>query len=196
VSFIATVDEAAATGETARLYAQERERVGYLPNYTRVFGQRPSVYAAWRQLGAAVSSAMDSRRYELVTMAAAKQLRSTYCSVAHGVVLAEKFLSTDDIVALARGESSAAFDETDLAVMSFAAKVARMPADVTAEDVQQLRDLGLDDTEILDVILATAARCFFSTVLEATGTQTDSAFRQKLAPDIIDALTVGRPVAD
>ncbi|MEJ7698109.1 MAG: hypothetical protein WKF71_00460 [Pyrinomonadaceae bacterium] len=39
---------------------------------------------------------------------------------------------------------------------------------------------GLDDAEILDVVLATAARCFFSTVLDATGTLADAGFAQRL----------------
>ena len=45
------------------------------------------------------------------------------------------------------------------------------------------------------VVLATAARCFFSTVLEATGTQADAVYASRLEPVMRDALTVGRPIA-
>jgi hypothetical protein len=40
---------------------------------------------------------------------------------------------------------------------------------------------------------AAAARCFFSTCLDATGTRADSAFAM-LPPALRDALTVGRPI--
>jgi hypothetical protein len=46
------------------------------------------------------------------------------------------------------------------------------------------------------VALAAAARCFFSTVLDAMGTQPDAAYRTGLEPDLRRALTVGRPIAD
>jgi hypothetical protein len=43
------------------------------------------------------------------------------------------------------------------------------------------------------VVLAAAARCFFSTCLDATGTLPDTAFAA-LAPELRAALTVGRPI--
>ena len=63
------------------------------------------------------------------------------------------------------------------------------------KDVDRLRAVGLFDEDILDVTLAAAARCFFSTVLEALGVQPDPAFKA-LDPDLRAALTVGRPIAE
>jgi hypothetical protein len=54
---------------------------------------------------------------------------------------------------------------------------------------------GRTDEAILDVVLATAARCFFSTVLDATGTLADAGFAERLGGDLRAALTVGRPLA-
>jgi len=55
--------------------------------------------------------------------------------------------------------------------------------------------VGLTDEEIFDVVLAAAARCFFSKDLDATGTAPDAACRQ-LEPDLVEVLTVGRPIAE
>src|SRR5439155_6102130 len=52
----------------------------------------PAVYEAWQQLKETIAGSMDARRYELVTLAAARELRSSYCALAHGKVLAERFL--------------------------------------------------------------------------------------------------------
>jgi alkylhydroperoxidase family enzyme len=57
-------------------------------NMERVFALRPDVYEAWRGLVNAVSGNMDFRMYELATLAAARRLRSSYCSLAHGSKLA------------------------------------------------------------------------------------------------------------
>jgi hypothetical protein len=53
----------------------------------------------------------------------------------------------------------------------------------------------LDDAEIFDVAAAAAARCFFSKLLDATGTLPDPVFRDSI-PDLVDTLTVGRPIAE
>ncbi len=195
MSFTTQIEESDATGATAEIYASERDRVGYVPGYAQTFGARPGVYRAWRQLIGEVASSMPTRRFELVTLAAARELRSTYCCVAHGTILADKFLSSDDVIQLAQGDVPDALDAGERSVVAFAAKAARSAADITAHDVEDLRSHGLDDAEILDVVLATAARCFFSTVLEATGTQADAVYSSRLEPVMRDALTVGRPIA-
>ena len=96
-------------------------------------------------------------------MSAARVLRSSYCSLAHGKVLAERFLGPERTIALATGAVNA-LDPMDAEIVRFATLVTREPASVTAQDVERLRALGLSDEEILDVVLA-GARCFFSTVL-------------------------------
>jgi uncharacterized peroxidase-related enzyme len=196
LSHLAEIDEADATGETAALYAAERERAGYLPGYARAFGRRPPVYRAWQGLVAAVASSMANRRYELATVAAARELRSSYCSLAHGEILATRHLPAADVVALAAGDPGEALDAAEREVVRFAAKVARSAPEITTDDVETLRAQGLDDAEILDVVLAVAARCFFSTVLDATGTLPDAVYRDRLDPVLREALTVGRPVAE
>ena len=65
--------------------------VGDGSNLEQAFALRPEVYAAWQQLNGAIKAGMDLRRYELVTLAAARRLRSSYCALAHGSVLASQF---------------------------------------------------------------------------------------------------------
>jgi alkylhydroperoxidase/carboxymuconolactone decarboxylase family protein YurZ len=47
----------------------------------------------WRQLNGAIMANMDLRRYELATVAAASRLRSSYCTLAHGSILLDKFVA-------------------------------------------------------------------------------------------------------
>jgi len=194
MAFIEPIPEEDAEGATAEMYAADLDEDGYVANSTKAFGHRPAVFAAWRQLGSTIGGSMDRRRYELATVAAARVLRSSYCSLAHGKVLAEQFLGAERTIALATGTVDA-LDPLDAEIVRFATLVTREPASVTASDMEVLRALGLSDEEILDVVLAAAARCFFSTVLEALGLQADAAFRA-LDPELRDALTVGRPIAE
>jgi uncharacterized peroxidase-related enzyme len=195
MTYITTVPAGRADGAVAEMYASDTAAWGHLPNMTRAFSPRPGVYAAWRQLNGAIKQNMDLRRYELATIAAAVRLRSSYCALAHGSVLAEDFDGPDTVRAILTDRRSAGLDAIDLAVMDLAEKVAGDPTAITEDDFEPLRALGLGDEELLDIVLAAAARCFFSTALDALGAQPDHAFAA-LEPRLRDALTVGRPIAE
>ena len=195
MTFIETAAEHEATGPTADMYALDREALGLLPNFTQAFSARPNVYAAWRQLNGEIKSGMDLRRYELATIAAARRLRSSYCSLAHGSVLLDQFLDADALRAVMGDDGASGLTESEVAIMELADKVADDATSVEQADIDQLRSLGLSDTDILDVVLAAAARCFFSKTLDGLGVQPDAKYSE-LDPAIRDVLTVGRPIAD
>jgi uncharacterized peroxidase-related enzyme len=163
-------------------------------NFERLFERRPEAFAAWRALNGAIKETMDPRRYELATIAAAGRLRSSYCMLAHGSVLREHFVDDGTLRTLVTDHRLAGLDERDVAVMDFAQKVVDDATSVSEADVEQLREAGLADDEIFDVVLAAAARCFFSKTLDALGVQADARYRE-LEPELRDALTVGRPIA-
>jgi uncharacterized peroxidase-related enzyme len=135
---------------------------------------------------------MDLRRYELVTLAAARALRSTYSAMVHGRVLRDRFYDSETVRRIATDHTGAGLTPAEVAVMDFADLVARDATSIGPGDVQRLRAHGLSDTDILDVALAAAAQCFFSTVLDAMGAQADGALSEDLEPPLRAALTVGR----
>jgi uncharacterized peroxidase-related enzyme len=195
MTFIETVPPDDATGLVAEIYETDRATRGHVPNFTQAFSLRPEVYAAWRQLNQAIRADMDLRRYELATLAAARRLRSSYCMLAHGSLLANRFLGPDAVRAVAADPGEAGLDAVDVAVMALAEKVAADATAVTEDDIDGLRALGLPDAEILGVVLAAAARCFFSKTLDGLGVRPDHQF-EAMEPALRDALTIGRPIAD
>ena len=134
-------------------------------NSELAFAERPEVLAAWVQLSGATKAGMDLRRYELTTLAAARRLRSSYCCLAHGKVLRETF--GEPVREIALDHRAAGLDEVDVAVMDLAERVVDDATSIGDADLQRLRDLGLSETEIMDVVLAAAARGFFSKTLDA-----------------------------
>ncbi len=162
-------------------------------NLELAFTERPEVYAAWVGLNGAIKEGMDLRRYELATFAAAQRLHSSYCSLAHGTVLIERF--DEPVLQLATDRQAAGLDEVDLAVMELAERVVDDATSIGDDDLRPLRDLGLSDVEIMDVVLAAAARCFFSKTLDALGVLPDASYRE-LDPELRRVLVVGRPIAE
>ena len=165
---------------------------GMPENAERAFDDRREVLAGWVQLNTAIKEGMDLRRYELATLAAARRLRSSYCCLAHGSILIERF--NEPVREIALDHRSAGLSEVDVAVMDFAERVVDDAASIDDFDLQRLRDLGLSDTDIMDVALAAAARCFFSKTLDAVGVLPDASYSE-LDPELREALVVGRPIS-
>jgi uncharacterized peroxidase-related enzyme len=185
--YLHTVPPEAAEGDVRAMYEKDLATL-------RAFSARPDVLQAWLGLKDAITSDMDPRLYELVTVAAATAIRSSYCSLVHGNILATRYYPAETVVSIADEHADDALDEADAAIVRFARKVAEEAEKITQEDVDDLRDLGLSDTDVFNIVLAAAARCFFSKVLDATGTLPDSALRD-LPDQLRAALTVGREIA-
>ena len=135
---------------------------------------------------------MDLRRYELATLAAARRLRSSYCALQHGRLLLEQF--GEPVGEIARDRHAAGLDDIDIAVMDLAERVVDDAAAIDDETLRPLRRLGLTEPEIMDVVLAAAARCFFSKTLDALGVRPDASYAE-LDPSIREVLVLGRPIA-
>ena len=112
--------------------------------------------------------------------------------LAHGAVLRKNFFSASDLVAIVKDFRAAGLAPEEVAIMSFAQKISTRAHEVAEGDIQELRSNGLSDEEILDVVLASAARNFFSKALDSLGTEPDEKYRE-LEPELIDALLGGEP---
>ena len=163
-------------------------------NLERAFAERPETYAAWVELNTAIKARMDLRRYELATLAAARRLRSSYCCLAHGTILQERF--GEPVLAIARDHREAGLSEVDVAVMDFAERDrrrrdvdrGRRPAATARSRALRRRRHG---RRARGVRPAASSR----TTLDALGVLADASYRD-LEPELREALIVGRPIAD
>ena len=194
--FIDTPDESTVGEDVAAWYQKQREAWGYLPNYAAAFATRPDVAEAWNTLNSTIRGHMDRRRFEIATIAAARAYRSTYCLAAHSKFLRDACGDEETMRAIAADPSGEGLAPADRAVMEFATNVAEDAASIDAAQVQRLRDHGLTDPDIVDVVLAVSARAFFTKVLDALGVQADAQLGETFDPEVRRQVTVGRPIAD
>ena len=193
--FIDHVPEDAASGALADYYAQQRKAWGFLPNYAGAFSSRPDVAFAWNALNGAIRDGMDRRRFEIATIAAARALRSTYCTAAHSAFLRDVCSDEEGMRAIAEQPDGAGLAAADRAVFEFATKVARDAASVEQGDVDALRETGLTDADVADIVFAVAARSFFTRVLDGLGAQLDQETAGTFPADVLQSMLVGRPAA-
>jgi len=193
--YIDVPDESMVEGPAADWYERQRNAWGYLPNYAPAFALRPNVAEAWNALNGAVRANMDRRRFELATIAAARVYRSTYCTAAHSKFLRDDCGDEAAMRTMAADPTGSSLDEVDRAVIALATKVATDASSVTQADVDALKDLGLTDTDVSDIVFAAAARAFFTKALDGLGVQADAQLAAMLGTDLSEQLAVGRPFA-
>jgi uncharacterized peroxidase-related enzyme len=112
--------------------------------------------------------------------------------LAHGALLRKNFFSANQLVAIVKDFRNAGLPPEEVAMMAFAQKIITQARQINESDFDELRKHGLSDEEILDIVVASTARSFFSKTLDALGAKPDEAYLE-LEPELVQVLTVGRP---
>ncbi len=193
MAFISTIPPSEATGEVREMYERQQKSWGFVPNYAKVFCHRPEIMKLWADLLRGIRAHIDKRRFELVTLAAAHELHSSYCSLAHGEALSE-FLEQEGVKKLVGGDISDLSD-AEQAMVKLARKVIRNSSSVTEADVAVLKEHGLSDGEIFDIVAAAAGRAFFASLVDALGAVPDAPFTD-FEESFRNALIVGRAIGN
>ena len=88
-------------------------------------------------------------------------------------------------------------ESAEVALIAFAEKITLHAYKMTQQDIDELRAQGFSDTDVLDIILATASRIFFSKVMDAVGLEPRPEWvkevKSLLGERLFEVLTVGRP---
>lgn len=192
MSHIKTLAQEEAGPLVQEQYQSALKNMGYVPNYVQAFSLRPEVYDAWTKLISTIRSQMKLRRYELVTFAAAMAMGCKYCMLAHASILRKNFFNASQLISIVRDFRNAELTAEEVALMAFAQKIVLRAPEVSEGDITDLRRHGLSDEEILNVILASTARSFFSKTLDAVGAEPDDAYKS-LEPELLDSLAAPHP---
>lgn len=99
---------------------------------------------------------MSRAEREIGAIGASMVNHCIYCAAVHADRHAQLENSTEVTDRLFRDGAAAELSERDRAIFDFAVALSEAPPEVGAEDMQALRDAGLDEAEILDLILSTA----------------------------------------
>ena len=112
--------------------------------------------------------------------------------LAHGALLRKNFFSAEQMAAIVKDFRNANLPSEEVAMMSFAQKVITQASQVSEGDYDDLRACGFSDEEILDVVLASTARSFFSKTLDTLNAKPDEAYLE-LEPELVQLFTARRP---
>jgi len=194
--FLQTVAEKDATGAIAEAYRKEKADAGFVPESARCFTTRPDLLPLFHAFfeGVRGGFSLEGRDWCLVTLIAAKQIQSTYCSHVYSQRLTALLGSKDEVLAIQRDYRTAGLPERDLAMLAYAEKIATEAHRVGQADIDRLRAAGFSDRQICDIALCASFRCLISKFVDATGAVPEPAFVDK-DEAFRAAMTVGRSLA-
>ena len=132
-----------------------QEKLGFIPNVLKAYATRPKKLKAWvgfyneLMLG---DSALSKLEREMIAVVVSSVNHCFYCLVAHGQAV--RFLSGDSELGelLTRNYRAATLSVRHTAMLDFADKLTRTPWAITDVDREQLRETGLSDEEIFDLV--------------------------------------------
>lgn len=156
---------------TAKYFDVCRDKLGLVPNVLRAYAfdieKLNSFTAMYNDLMLGASGLSKLER-EMIAVAVSAVNRCYYCLVAHGAAV--RTLSGDPELgeALVMNHKVAQITPRQMAMLDFAVQMTRESGSVTEADRQALRDHGLSDRDIFDLISTAAFFNMTNRVASAT----------------------------
>lgn len=165
------IDPATATGKAKDLLDGVQKKMGGTPNIFRTFANSPAVLEAYLGFsGALGKGTLSPQVREQIALIVGQTNDCDYCLAAHTTIGKMVGLSEDQLLASRRAE--AAEGET-AAILRFARKLVTDRGNVSDADVQALRQAGLDDAAIAEVVANVALNLFTNYFNHVAGTEVD-----------------------
>jgi AhpD family alkylhydroperoxidase len=147
---IGPIDMEQAGGRARELLAELASRGGEPGPMAMAMATAPALLRGYLDLNRAMKRThIDRRVSERISLAVHEWLGCEYCLVAHTRAARELGLTEADIELARQGT---AMDPKVAAIVAFGQQVLAAPAEVTDEQVQELRDLGYSDEQIAEVV--------------------------------------------
>lgn len=193
--FLKTIPEAEAEGRVGEIYDAQKAQLGFVMEATQCFTARPDLLPIYTDFSDRIRAgfSLGMREWRLITLIAARDIPSTYCSHVYGRQLVQELGSRDAVMAVQRDFRSAGLSERDVEMLAYAEKVTRAASTIVQADIDRLRAVGFTDRQICDIALCAAFRAFVSRFFDAMGAGTEAAFLDE-EPSFRAAMTVGRPL--
>lgn len=173
LSWLEVPEREALPEEVQALFAKAEEKLGHIPNVFRVFALTPQHFMRWFRyydfLMRNEDSALSRAEREMIGLAVSAENRCEYCLGSHGAYLRE--LTGDPVLVeqIIHNYRRAPLSERQRALLDLAVEMTRDSFEMTPEDLEPLRRLGLSDAAIFEAGQVAAMFNFTNRLANAFG---------------------------
>jgi uncharacterized peroxidase-related enzyme len=158
MSRVKLIADPEVAGTVAEHYATIRAQHGGIPNIFRAMANSPAVLEGFLGLArAAKKSSIPAVLSEKIALSVGQINRCRYCISAHAVAAGNAGLTSEEISAARRGDSS---DPREQAILTFVRLIVENRGWVSDEQVQMLRSVGVSDKELVEIVLLVSTNMF------------------------------------
>ena len=158
MSRLQTIDPSAATGKAKELLDAVKGKLGIVPNMTKVMATSPAVLESYLGFSAALAGGLlDAKTREELALLTAQENGCDYCLSAHTAIGKMVGLTAEEIIASRHGNG---VNPKTTAALTFAKHVLDTKGQISEAEVTDVRNAGLSDGEIAEVIAHVALNVF------------------------------------
>jgi uncharacterized peroxidase-related enzyme len=172
ISYFPIVERQHGSEDLQKLFAELESTLGFVPNVIRAFAWREPRFWKWwahRNDLMAPSEGLTKADREMVALVVSAANDCLYCMTSHGYAV--RVLLGDPVAGerMTLDYRRAGLDARMLAMLDYAVKITRCPAECSLEDVEHLRKHGFRDEDIWDIAEIAAMYNYTNRLASATG---------------------------
>ncbi|WP_157202590.1 carboxymuconolactone decarboxylase family protein [Calidithermus chliarophilus] len=183
-SGLALVGEGEATGEMAEAFAEIKRalQIPFVPNSMRVLANSPAVFKIyWAFLRASLEhSSLPQSLQSIILYAIAERRNCEYCSAWNELSCRTLGIDEQTLAGVVEDLGNVSPERLQ-AILQFAIKASLHPKELSAEDYQRLREEGLSDEEIVEIVFMAAVAAMNDTLADALKIDVDPHVARMLA---------------
>ncbi|MCI0351439.1 MAG: peroxidase-related enzyme [Acidobacteriales bacterium] len=155
---IKIIDPAQATGKSKELLAAVQNTLKVTPNLAKALANSPAALQAWIDFSGALNKgSLDAKTREEIALTVAQKNTCDYCLSAHTAIGKLVGLTEREILSSRDGQGDS---PKTTAALTFARELVEKRGQVSAISVQALREQGITDGEIAEIIANVALNVF------------------------------------
>jgi uncharacterized peroxidase-related enzyme len=165
------VDPVAATGEVKELFEGIERKLGRVPKLMQGLANSPAALRAYLAIGEALSrGVLPAPLRERIALVVAETNGCRYCLSAHTAIGKMVGLTDDQVAASREGRAT---DPKTAAILRLARVLVENRGNVSNDHLRDIRQAGLTDAEITEVVAAVAHNTFSNYFNHVAQTEVD-----------------------
>ncbi len=183
ISNLQMVEEQDATGDVAQVFDNVKRGFGipFVPNLEKALAASPSMLrGTWEAINHIfLQTSLPSSLASMILYAIASANRCQYCSAIHNVTCMSLGIEEDTLKALSSNVEGLTPRRVQ-AIVSFAVKCAMDPLNLTEGDYEAVREQGMSEEEITEIITLAALGNFLDTLADSIKIELDAPIAEAL----------------
>lgn len=168
---IKTLDPETTTGKSKELFDAVQNKLGFIPNLIKVFGNSPATLQTYLSLGDLTASGNFSNKFrEQLALAIAEENECNYCLSAHTAIGKMNGLTTAETEQNRKGLAA---DEKVQAGLNLAQSITKNRGNISSDEIAAAKVAGYNDSDILEIVLNVVSNTLTNYVNHIAQTEID-----------------------